>query len=362
MACRQGGKRDASKLIKRASLKLLDDGMRSQLNCVTPENYMMNANDSTVKWLLDSDPAIRWQVMRDLLDAPENEWTAERKKVEHEGWGRKLISHQDEDGRWAGGTFAPPDTTAEEWKTAQPFTASFPTLCLLREFGVDPSTEWAKKTVDLLGKNAKWEEGNQPFWEGETEECINGQTVANGAYFSADISGIVKRLLGERQPDGGWNCERPNGSVKSSFATTMSVLEGFLEYEKAKGSKLEITEARKSAEEYILKRHLYKRLTTGEPADKKFVQLLSPNRWHYDVLRALEYFRAASKVTGDKPDPRLKEAVEQLRSKRREDGTWAADWEVPGRKWFALDDGVGSPSPWLTLRALRVLKWWDESA
>lgn len=321
----------------------------------------MSSDNSTIEWLLKSDAAIRWQVMRDLLNVPEQEWLPVRHKIEHEGWGKELLSHQDEDGRWAGGCFAPPDTTREEWQSAQPWTATFPTLSQLREFGLDPNSDIAKKTVELIGKSAQWEEGNQPFWEGEVEECINGRTVANGAYFGVDVSGIVKRLLGETVEEGGWNCQRVEGSVRSSFATTLSVLEGFLEYEKATGGSPETRAARQSAQEYLLKRHLFKRLTTGEPADKDFLRLLYPTRWHYDILRALDYFRGASTVTGDKPDPRLKEAIEHIRSKRRQDGTWVAEWEVKGRKWLSLDEGVGTPSPWITLRALRVLKWWDEN-
>ncbi|KAK2609229.1 hypothetical protein QQS21_002163 [Conoideocrella luteorostrata] len=322
---------------------------------------MSSSDDkSAIDWLLKSDASIRWQVMRDLLDAPEDEWRAEQRKVEHEGWGKELLSHQDEDGRWAAGCFVPPDTTKEEWQTAQPWTATYPSLCQLRAFGLDPSSERAKRSVELIGANAKWDEGNQPFWEGEVEECINGQTIANGVYFGIDVSGIVQRLLNERLEDGAWNCERANGSVRSSFATTINVLEGFLEYEKATGGTPETKAARKSAEEYLLKRHLFKRLSTGEPADKDFLRLLYPPRWRYDILRALDYFRDASKVTGEKPDARLKEAIEHVRSKRRDDdGTWVAEWEVKGRSWFRVDDGVGKPSPWITLRALRVLKWWD---
>ncbi|OAQ70771.1 prenyltransferase-like domain-containing protein [Pochonia chlamydosporia 170] len=320
----------------------------------------MTSENPTIAWLLKSDVAIQWQVMRDLLDAPEAEWSPVRSRVEHEGWGKELLSHQDEDGRWAGGCFVPPDTTREEWQSAQPWTATYPSLSQLREFGLDPESARTKKTVHLIGKSAQWDEGNQPFWEGEVEECINGQTVANGAYFGVDVSGIVNRLLGERQEDGGWNCERAEGSVRSSFATTINVLEGFLEYERTTGN-AEVRKARKSAEEYLLKRHLFKRLTTGEPADEQFLKLLYPTRWRYDVLRALDYFRAASRVTGDTPDGRLKEAVEVVRSKRRDDGTWAAEWEVKGRVWFRVDEGVGTASPWITLRALRVLKWWDEN-
>lgn len=320
----------------------------------------MPSETSVIDWLLASDPAIRWQVLRDLLDAPGPVWSAERQKVEREGWGARLLSFQDVDGQWAGGSFLPSDFTREEWQaTGQPWTATNFSLTQLREFGLDPRSESAKRTVALIGANCRWDEGGQPFWEGEVEECINGRTVGDGAYFGVDVSPIVERLLGERQSDGGWNCERANGSMRSSFHTTINVLEGLLEYERATGGTEQSREARRSGEDYLLARHLMRRLSTGEPVDEKFMQFLHPNRWRFDVLRALDYFRASSLLTGAAPDMRLKEAIEYLRLRRLEDGRWPLDWRVSGRAWFVMDDGEGEPSRWVTLRALRVLKWWD---
>ncbi|KAK5651498.1 hypothetical protein OQA88_11952 [Cercophora sp. LCS_1] len=321
----------------------------------------MSSNDSAIQWLLDSDASIRWQTLRDLIDAPESEWAAERSKVETEGWGVALLSYQDDDGQWAGGSFIPKDFPHSEWKEAgQPWTATCWALQQLREFGLDPSSDNAKRTVDLIGKNCRWDEGDQPYWDGEVEECINGRTVADGAYFGVDVSLIIQRLLGERQVDGGWNCERANGSLRSSFDTTISVLEGLLEYEKVTGGTTETIAARKSGEEYLLKRHLFRRLTTGEPIDEEYLQLTHPNHWRYDVLRALDYFRAESVLNGTTPDSRLQEAVDKVRSKQKDGGKWVLDIEHRGREWLRVNEGVNKPSPWITLRALRVLKWWDE--
>ena len=315
---------------------------------------------SVIDWLLDSDPSIRWQVMRDLLDTPESEWRAERAKVETEGWGARLLSYEDEDGQWAGGAFPPSNFDAREWQElGQPWTATTFSLSQLREFGLDASSGRAKRAVELIGANSRWDEGGQPYWEGEVEECINGRTVADGAYFGIDVSSIVGRLVGERLDDGGWNCERINGSARSSFATTINVLEGLLEYEKATGGTPESQEARKSGEEYLLERNLFRRLSTGEPADERFLRFVHPNRWRYDVLRAADYFRAAAAVTRAAPDPRLGEAIDHVRSRRLEDGTWLLDWSPAGRVWFEVDDAVGEPSRWVTLRAMRVLRWWE---
>jgi hypothetical protein len=320
----------------------------------------MTNSGAVIGWLLDSDPSIRWQVMRDLLDAPESEWRAERAKVETEGWGARLLSCQDDDGQWAGGAFVPRDFDPREGReVGQPWTATTFSLTQLREFGLDPSSDRARRTVDLIGANARWDEGGQPYWEGEVEECINGRTVADGAYFGVDVSAIVGRLAGERQGDGGWNCERINGSVRSSFASTINVLEGLLEYERATGGTPESQEARRSGEEYLLARHLFRRLSTGEPADQRFLSFLHPNRWRYDVLRALDYFRSAAILTGAGPDPRLGEAIDYVRSRRLADGTWPLDWSLAGRVWFEVDDGQGKPSRWVTLRAMRVLRWWE---
>jgi hypothetical protein len=320
-----------------------------------------SGSGSVTDWLLNADPSIRWQVMRDLLRAPEPEYRAERSKVETEGWGARLLSCEDDDGQWAGGAFAPRDFDFREWKeVGQPWTATVFSLSQLREFGLDPSSDRAKRAVELIGANSRWDHAGEPYWAGEVEECINGRIVADGAYFGVDVSPIVDRLVDERLDDGGWNCERANGSARSSFATTINVLEGLLEYERATGGTPGSRAARASGEEYLLERGLFRRLSTGEPADEQFLTFLHPSRWRYDVLRALDYFRAAGALTGAGQDKRLSEAVAHVRSRRQQDGNWLLDWSMPGRVWFEVDDGAGKPSRWVTLRAMRVLSWWDQ--
>ena len=318
----------------------------------------MTVSGPVISWLLDSDPSVRWQAMRDLLGAPEPAWRTERAKVETQGWGARLLSCQDEDGQWAGGAFFPSDFDAREWReVGQPWTATAFSLSQLREFGLDPACDRARRTVRLIGASSRWDEGGQPYWDGEVEECINGRAVADGAYFGVDVSSIVARLVGERLGDGGWNCERANGSVRSSFATTINVLEGLLEYERSTGGTPGSRDARQSGEEFLLERGLFRRLSTGKPADEQFLRFTYPNRWRYDVLRALDYFRSA----GAAPDRRLGEAAEYVLSRRRDDGTWVLDWRPPGRVWFEMDS-VDEPSRWVTLRAMRVLGWWEGRA
>jgi hypothetical protein len=322
----------------------------------------MSDADTVIAWLLDpeeSDPSIRWQVQRDLLAAPESAWRSERSRVQTEGWGAHLLAVEDEDGRWAAGAHFPADYVWGGDEPGQPWTATTHSLSQLREFGLDPATDRARRMVDLIGANARWEHASQPYWDGEVEPCINGMTVANGAYFGVDVAPIVDRLVDERLGDGGWNCEAENGSTRSSFDSTINVLEGLLEYERATGGTPASQAARRSGEEYLLQRSLFRRLSTGEPADERYLFFLHPNRWHYDVLRGLDHFRSASILTGAAPDPRLGDAVDHVRSRRLDDGTWPLDWNPTGRTWFEVDEGQGEPSRWVTLRALRVLAWWD---
>lgn len=319
----------------------------------------MTDADPVIDWLLDSehsDPSIRWQVMRDLLDAPKPEWQAERARVGTEGWGARLLAVEDDDGRWAAGAHFPSDYVWGGDEPGQPWTSTTHSLSQLREFGLEPSA--MRRSVELIRANCRWEHDGQPYWEGEVEPCINGVTVANGTYFGVDMTPVVERLLGERLEDGGWNCDAENGSVRSSFDTTINVLEGLLEHEQVTGGTAGSRSARRSGEEYLLERHLFRRLSTGQPIDK-YLHLLHPNRWHYDVLRGLDYFRSASVLTGQAVDPRLGEAMDFVRSRRLDDGTWPLDWDPTGRVWFDVDDGEGRSSRWLTLRAMRVLRWWE---
>ena len=240
-----------------------------------------------IDWLLDSDPAIRWQVMRDLLDAPEAEWRAERARVETEGWGARLLACQDPDGQWAGGAFAPADFSEQKWREeGQPWTATCWALTQLREFGLDPASDAARRTVALVGANSRWEEGGQPYWEGEVEECINGRTVADGAYFGVDVGPIVARLLGERQADGGWNCERANGSLRSSFDTTINVSKGCSSTSRRPAAPPAMREARRVRRGVTCSSAAS---SAGSPPASRPTRTtcgsLHPNRWRYDILR-----------------------------------------------------------------------------
>ena len=314
---------------------------------------------TTRDWLLDSDPAVRWQVLRDLVHAPDEVVGQERARVAVEGWGARLLALQDEDGQWAGGACFPAWQLPEsEGERGQPWISTLPTLQLLHDFGVDPSLERVRRGIELVRENCRWEHAGQPFFDGEVEPCINGRTVTLGVYFGQDVDGIVARLLSEQLEDGGWNCEAERGSVRSSFDTTINVLEGLLAYERATGGSAEIVAARRRGEEYLLERKLLRRKSTGEIVNPDWLQFSFPAYWHYDVLRALEYFRSA----GGKPDARIEEAIALLRAKQQPNGTWSLENTHPGKVHFMLEEGDGRPSRWNTLRAMRVLDWYEKLA
>lgn len=306
-------------------------------------------NGAVIHWLLDSDPSIRWQVMRDLTNAPADEVAAERARVATEGAGARLLALQAPDGRWGGAA----------WNRG--WDSTMHVLTLLREMGLDPASDQAQRAVGLVRDHVTWqgcgpqEADNNPFFVGEIEPCINGQVAASGAYFGQDVQGIIDRLLGEQLADGGWNCEAPNNSTRSSFNTTICVLEALLEYERAGWGNPTVTAARLRGQEYLLERHLFRRRSTGEVIDAAWMRFAFPTWWHYDVLRGLEYLRCAD-IT---PDERVAEAIDLVASKRDADGRWPLEIQYPGKMPVETDEGEGRPSRWNTLRATRVLDWYS---
>ncbi len=311
---------------------------------------------SVIDWLLEGDPAIRWQVLRDLTDASADDVAAERARVEHQGWGARLLALEDPDGLWAGGACFPASYTGGE--PGQPWTATMHTLQTLQLLGLDPASGSARRAIALVAENGRWEHAGQRYFDGEVEPCINGRVIETGAYFGVHVEPIVERILTERLTDGGWNCEAENGSVRSSFDTTINVLDGLLEFERATGGSEQVRTARRSGEEYLLERGLFRRKSTGAVVQQAYLEFAFPYYWHYDVLRALDYFRHS----GADPDPRMEEAVEVVQSRRQPDGRWLLDRIHPGLVHFDLEDGEGTPSRWNTLRAVRVLRWWDRAA
>ena len=307
-----------------------------------------------LEWLLDSDPAIRWQVIRDLAGSTAAEIAAERARVATEGVGARLLALQAADGQWGGAA----------WNRG--WDSTMHALMLLRDLGLDPGCDEARDAVNLVRDRVTWqgcgppEYASNPFFAGEVEPCINGQVCAVGAYFGQDVRGIVDRLLAEQLPDGGWNCEAENGSTRSSFHTTICVLEALLEHERRVGSSPKVRAARLRGQAYLLERSLFRRRSTGEVIqDRKargavWTRFAFPTWWHYDVLRGLDYLRLA----GVAPDDRAAEAIDLVGAKRDGEGRWLLETRYEGRMPVEIDDGEGRPSRWNTLRALRVVDWW----
>ncbi len=334
------------------------------------------AHPAHIRWLLDADPAIRWQTMRHFTDAPPAAIAAERARVATEGVGAQILALQHPDGLWRR-----PETPV--------WLSTLFTLQLLRATGIDPADPAVKSALARAETNLRWNDypgnwdlrpadfhwsppdgnatsahgckpGGNPFFEGEEEPCINGGVLAFGAYFGHPNEALAARLLNEQLPDGGWNCDAPKSS-RSSFHTTICVLEGMLEFERAIGPAHpiapRIAAARRRAEQYLLERALFRRLSTGDVIDPEFLELAFPPRYRYDILRALDYLRAADVA----PDPRMNEGIEIVAKKRLPDGTWPLDRAYDESIPLTLDQTVGEPSRWNTLRALRVLHWYTNS-
>jgi hypothetical protein len=340
----------------------------------------MEVHHPVVQWLLEGDAAIRWQVMRDLIDAPEPEISAERARVEHEGWGARLLALRGPDGQWADGAcfpgtaeFAaetaramaageppPPFPTDDvdedpgrEW--GQPWTATYPVLLDLCHLGVPPDSPVMQETTQLVARNCRWEYDGLPFFEGEVDCCINAGTIVIGTYLGVNVDSVVRRLVADQLPDGGWNCWAEDRSVPGSFASTLAVVDALLRWERHTGGSVEVRKARRQGEEYLLRRRLFRSLRTGDVVNAHWLSFSYPPRWHYDLLKAADYFA----FQGGTPDPRLAEAIENIRNKQQPDGSWLLENTHPGQVHFRFEEPDGVPSRWNTLRALRVLRWYD---
>ncbi len=322
--------------------------------------YPCPVHPSTLVWLLDGDPAIRWQALRDLTDASPETIAVERARLPREGMAAAILAAQHPDGAWR-------RSGSPTWLT------TLFTLQLLRATGIDPADPAVSSAITLLETNQQWNSpegrwdlrspvhGGNRFFDGEEEPCINGGVLALGGYFGRPSENLTRRLLSEQLPDGGWNCEAPK-SQRSSYHTTICVLEGLLETERALGLAHPlvppIAAARHRAEEYLLERHLFRRLSTGEIADPSFLRFAFPPRYTYNVLRALDYFRDA----GHPSDPRMSEALQVIHSRQQQSGLWMLDATHNESLAFPFPESPGEPSRWITLRALRVLHCYEQRA
>lgn len=303
------------------------------------------SESEVLDWLLDGDPSIAWQTERDLLKSPENRWAATRALVSTRGWGKQLLDVQGPNGRWSNALYSP------KW------TSTHYTLLELRRLGLDPTNEQARRGVQVLLDEAIWIDGGVSYWKTHdlAEKCVNGMLLSLAAYFGVDdgrVDGIARFLIEGRLEDGGWNCEDYRRPVEhSSFHTTISVLEGLLLWGRWRSTD-EAADAVATAHEFMFGHHLYRSHTTGEVISEDWTRFWFPPRWHYDVLRGLDYLRDA-----DCRDPRMSDAIDLLRSTRRNDGKWAVGPSYSGKRHFRMESGRGG-GRWNTLRALRVLGWW----
>jgi hypothetical protein len=312
-------------------------------------------DDPVIRWLLEGDPAVRWQVLRDLVGGSERTVERERHKVARDGWGARLLAKQDPAGTWAGGLSSDGGLYSPKW------ISTTYTMLLLRDFGLPAGNRRTRKACKLLLDQGLQHDGGINYgWRGRSETCITGMVLSMLSYFEHDddrLDTLVEHLLDRQMPDGGWNCRRPDGATHASVHTTISVLEGLRLYELHRRRKLRaVRAAQRRGREFLLVHRLFRSHRTGEIIKPVFMLFAFPPRWHYDILRALDHFQAV-----DAPrDQRLAEAIEIVRNTRRPDGRWSLQNQWKGKTYFELER-LGAPSRWNTLRALRVLKWWNES-
>jgi hypothetical protein len=315
--------------------------------------------DKTIQWLLDGDPAIRWQALRDLVGAAEGTVERERRKVARDGWGARLLARQDPEGTWAGGRSSDGGLYSPKW------TSTTYTMLMLRDFGLPPTSRQARKACKLLLEKGLRRDGGVNYgiwakWTRRSETCVTGMILSILSYFEyedARLETIASHLLEQQMPDGGWNCRRPYGATHSSVHTTISVLEGLRYYELHRRRDVrEVRTAQRRGREFLLVHRLFRSHRTGEIIKPAFTQFSFPPRWHYDILRALDYFQA----TNAPCDQRLGEAIEIVRRTKRADGRWPLQNRYRGRTYFELER-LGAFSRWNTLRARRVLNWRERS-
>ncbi|MGA8508185.1 MAG: hypothetical protein WB762_21470 [Candidatus Sulfotelmatobacter sp.] len=292
--------------------------------------------------------------MRDLTGGTPNAIAAERSRVATEGWGAQLLARQSPAGSWGGNPRGWRDDLPKEDRA---LLITLYSLTVLMDLGLDPTSKQAREMIERVDKRLVFERlNNRPYLHGETEPCINGRILAIGAHFKEPNDALADQLLGEQLEDGGWNCEAPK-SPRSSFHTTICVLEGLLEYERAGRKSAAVTKARKRAENCLLERRMFRSLRTGDVINQRWLRFSFPTFWHYDVLRGLDYLRNA----GIKPDSRVNEAIETVIDRRHQNGRWPLNLLHPEYIPLEMETGIGTASRWNTLRALRVLRWYTNS-
>ena len=318
----------------------------------------VSPSNPTIEWLLRGDPAVRWQTLRDLAGAPKRVVERERAKISRQGWGARLLAKQQPSGRWASRR-----SSSDSGLYTPKWISTTYTMMLLRDFGLAPNSRAARKACRELLDDGLQPDGGVSYgtwakWTKRGEACVTGMILSLLCYFHHEderLEKLVGYLLAQQMPDGGWNCRRPAGATHSSMHTTISVLEGLRNYELHRAGKLPKTRAaQQQGLEFLLVHRLFRSHRTGQVIRPEFLRFSFPPRWHYDVLRALDLFQSINAPR----DSRLADAIEIVHRNRGEDGRWPLQNRYPGKIYFELEK-VGEPSRWNTLRALRVLKWWN---
>jgi hypothetical protein len=315
----------------------------------------VDTHRAVIDWLLEGDPAIRWQALKDIAGASPSAVAQERAKIATEGWGSALLAEQAADGSWGGGLYNP------KW------TSTFYTLLVLKGIGLARRNEQARGAAELLLEPGRRSDGGlnfssgtrvsptRPRAGGSSELCITGMGLGMLATYldePAQASSLVDCLLSAQLEDGGWNCQRH--SHHGSFHTTNSALEGLRDWALVGGDTPQIRKATTRGQEFFLAHRLFRSHRTGKVVKSTITRFAYPHHWYYDVMRGLDYFQSVEAPR----DERFGDAIELLHSRRKADGRWQMAGRHRGREYFVMEEN-GEPSRWNTLRALRVLRWWD---
>ncbi len=301
-----------------------------------------------IDWLLEGDVSIQYQVWRDLLGVDKKKLQA---SISTEGWGQEYLSKRKSDGHWGDGFYQP------KW------ISTHYTLLDLRNLNLSPTNDIVQETLELILQNNIADDGGiqlGPSTSQYSDVCVNGMFLNYASYFKTPeikMHSIIDCLLNEIMADGGFNCRTTRSGAKhSSLHTTISVLEGLSEFQKAGYTyrKDEILSVKKSSIEFILLHQLFLSDRTGQIINKEFLKLTYPCRWKYDILRALDFFQ----YTGIGWDNRMKAAIDVLKSKRNNEGSWNMQAAHPGQVHVNMEK-AGKPSRWNTLRVLRVMKHFE---
>lgn len=286
--------------------------------------------------------------MKDLENAEKALYMPERKKLLTKGWCAKLLGLQDANGLWSASLYN------GKW------ISTTYTLYLLKLFGLLPFSDQAMVACARLFTQGLYADREIRFSRNQSIQDlgVTGLILSLCCYFGyhhENIHTVAHYLIGQQGKEGNWLPNDAEESLPYTFDTTLLILEGLLHYRlRYTPSTGEIARGEARGQEFLLKHELY--LDGGKPIKPSWMSFAFPPYWFYDVLSALDYFRQFR----ENSDDRLQAGMDLVSKKQNPDQTWNLGRKHPGKTHVEMED-PRKPSKWNTLRALRVLKWWESN-